>query len=148
MLVYGSTTVLSLIVDDSFMPTPASLQAALDDVRLPWAPTPSVISGSFVAPKPVKRPVKKPVPKRKKRPVLRPPVPKTFTLQTPLDGTLDVAALRGPAGMRVSIVDARTGKLLAPPGVGASIAICGSRTVKIVVDAPRAGAFRLAVSAS
>lgn len=109
------------IVDQSLQPD-ASVLAALDqDVVSPWeAPTVSTYSGSF----------------RK----LASPRPRTFTVRTPLDGTLR-ASLAGPKGAKFRLY------LNGKPATSATV--CGVRTVTATVKRISGyGAFRLAVSAA
>jgi hypothetical protein len=155
--VWGSRATLGLNVDSSFTPTPAALAAALEDVTDPWVQAPpTLLSGSLVAPKPVAKHVvvKKKAKKKKKKPAVKRRLAslqllpaKTFSVSTPLDGTLNVQLLSGPPGLTVSVVDAVTHKVLSPPNIGATATLCGSRAVTVVVDGPSAGAFKLALSA-
>jgi hypothetical protein len=158
LAVWGSRTQLALNVDASFQPTQAALDAALLDVRTPWAgPTASSVSGSFVAPKPVTKPKakpkKKPAKKKKKHPVkrhlsaLQTLAPQTFALATPRDGTFTATVLDGPPGMFVSLVDATTHAVLTPPNLGVTYTLCGTRSVQLVVTSPKGGAFHIALSA-
>lgn len=116
------------IVSDAFFPTAASLAAAQLDVTTPWnGPTRVSLAGS--------------VSKRAKT--------RTFTVQTPLDGTLSLS-LQAAKGERVSFdllssstrLVHRTGRTLS-----ASTRVCGQRTLRArVTRLAGSGRFSLAVS--
>jgi hypothetical protein len=153
LAVWNGRSQLPLNVDQSFAPSADALTAALVDVRTPWAPpAPTTINGSFAAPKPAqpaKKPVKKKPAKKKKQQKHRyvpPPAPQTFALATPLDGMLNVTIASAPAGMTIEVVDATTHAMLSPPNIGATVQVCGTRSVQIVVRSSRPGAFRLIVA--
>jgi hypothetical protein len=141
---------LPLVVDPSFTPSAEALAAALVDVRTPWAaPAPTTITGSFAAPKAVAKPAKKATkkkPKKKKHRFAAPLPAQTFTVATPLDGVLNVTTESAPPGTSVEVVDATTHTVLSPPNIGATVTICGTRSIQIVVRATVPGAFRLTVA--
>ena len=107
------------VVDSTLQPDTTVLSALEQDVVAPWqAPTVTSYSGSF-----------------RRLAVQR---PRTFTIQTPLDGTLR-ASLAAPKGAKFRLL------LNGRPATTATV--CGSRTVTATVKRISGfGSFRLAVS--
>jgi hypothetical protein len=118
---WPSWTVLApFIVDQSFYPTAPDLEALKEDVLDPWtAPTVTSWSGRVASPS---------------RAVRR-------LIQTPLDGSFSVKLVRAPAGGSVTLVDPRTGKVVAKGTRRASTVVCGRRSLSLVVRAAKPGAF-------
>jgi hypothetical protein len=114
------------IVTQSLYPTAAALTAAEQDVVDPWqAGTSTAQTGA----------------------VTRTSRTRTFTLSTPLDGTLKVT-LRSSAGLRLALdVYASSTRVAHAAGSGTlsrSTAVCGARTYRIRVTEVRGrGTFRL-----
>jgi hypothetical protein len=117
------------IVSQSLYPTDAALAAAEQDVTNPWqADTSTVRSGS----------------------VTRTSRIRTYTVSTPLDGSLTVR-LRSPAGLRVALdVYASSTRVGHATGTGTltrSTTVCGARSYRIRVGELRGkGSFRLTVA--
>ena len=117
------------IVSQSLYPTDAALAAADQDVTTPWlADATSVRSGSVT---------------RRSR-------TRTYTVSTPLDGSLKVS-LRSSAGLRVALyVYASTTRVVHAAGAGSltrSTTVCGARTYRVrVTELHGAGSFRLTVA--
>jgi hypothetical protein len=118
---WPSWTVLApLIVDPSFAPTPAALDALKEDVLDPWTgPTVASFGGRVAS---VKRAA-------------------THVVATPLDGSFSVKLSRAPQGASVSLVDTRTGKLLAKGTRRISFTVCGQRKLSLLVRAAKTGVF-------
>ena len=117
------------IVSQSLYPSPAALTAAEQDVLSPWAADAiTVRTGS----------------------VTRASRTRTYTLSTPLDGTLKLV-LRSSAGLRVRMdVFASATRVAHVTGGGSltrSTTVCGTRTYKVrVSDLRGGGTFRLTLS--
>jgi hypothetical protein len=117
------------IVSQSLYPSTAALTAAEQDVVSPWAAdTTTVRTGS----------------------VTRTSKTRTYTVSTPLDGTLKVA-LRSSAGLRVRMDVLASATRVARVTGGGSLArtttVCGTRTYKVrVTDLRGRGTFRLTLT--
>ena len=117
------------IVSQSLYPSTAALTAAEQDVVSPWAAdTTTVRTGS----------------------VTRASRTRTYTVSTPLDGTLKVA-LRSSAGLRVRMDVFASSTRVARVTGGGSLArtttVCGTRTYKVrVSDLRGRGTFRLTLT--
>jgi hypothetical protein len=118
---WPSWTVLApFIVDQSFYPTAADLEALKEDVLDPWtAPTVTSWSSRVASPSRAVR----------------------HLIQTPLDGSFSVKLVRAPAGASVTLVDPRSGKVVAKGTRRASTVVCGRRSLSLVVRAAKSGAF-------
>jgi hypothetical protein len=117
------------IVSQSLYPTDAALAAAEQDVVSPWAQSPA--STQTVA-------------------FTRTARSRTVTVQTPLDGTLNVS-LRPARGMRLSLdvfaASARVSHVITKSSVTRSTTICGARSYRLRVKALKGqGAVRLTYS--
>jgi hypothetical protein len=114
------TVLAPIVVDQSFYPTPADLDALTQDVLDPWTgPTVASWSGRVAS---TGRAVR-------------------HVIQTPLDGSFSVNLGRAPAGASITLVDTRTGKLLARGARRASTTVCGQRALSLVVRAAKPGSF-------
>lgn len=114
------TVLAPLIVDQTFAPTPAALDALKQDVLDPWtAPTVASWSGRVVS---AARVVKR-------------------VVATPLDGSFSIKLTSAPKGAAISLVDTRTGHVLARGTRRVATTICGQRKLTVVVKAAAAGAF-------
>jgi hypothetical protein len=114
------TVLAPLIVDQSFAPTSAALQALQQDVLNPWTgPTIARWSGRIAN---VKRAVKR-------------------VLASPLDGSFSIKLTRAPAGASISLVDTKSGRVLAKGARRAGMLICGSRSLTVLVRAAKTGVF-------
>jgi hypothetical protein len=117
------------IVSDSLYPTPAALTAAEQDVTSPWTTdATSVRTGS----------------------VTRTSKTRTFTVSTPLDGTLKVS-LRSSAGLRVSMdvlaAAARVAHVTGGGTLARTTTVCGARTYRVrITDLRGRGSFRLTLT--
>jgi hypothetical protein len=117
------------IVNQALYPTPAALTAAEVDVTTPWlSDTTTTRTGR----------------------VTRTSKVRTYTLATPLDGTLKVT-LRSSAGLRVAVdVYAATTRIAHVTGGGTlarSTTVCGARTYRVrVKELAGRGSFRLTVA--
>jgi hypothetical protein len=117
------------IVSQSLYPTDAALAAAEADVTTPWTPSaPTTLSATFT----------------------RTTRTRTFTVSTPLDGTLRVN-LRPGRGLRLALdVDAgstRAVHAVTTAAVTRTTTICGARTYRIRVQALKGrGTARLALT--
>jgi len=117
------------IVTPALYPTSAALTAAEQDVVNPWqADTSTVRTGS----------------------VTRTSRTRTYTVSTPLDGTLKVA-LRSSAGLRLALdVYASSTRVAHAAGSGTlsrSATVCGARTYRVrVSEVSGRGSFRLSVA--
>src|SRR5439155_20476334 len=111
------------LVDQSLFPDQTALLLIEEDVTQPWTGnTSSTLRGSFGA-----------------------GVRRTFTLRTPLDGSLALS-LAGPRAFRMSIYNGAT---LAGSGRSIGYQLCGERTLTLRVDRGKgSGAFTIAVSKS
>jgi hypothetical protein len=114
------TVLAPIVVDQSFYPTAADLEALKEDVLDPWA-GPTVASWSSRVASPT----------RAVRHLIR----------TPLDGSFSVKLVRAPAGASITLVDPRTGKVVAKGTRRASTVVCGRRSLTLVVRATKPGAF-------
>jgi hypothetical protein len=109
----GATLFSWPIVDDSWFPDQTALDLLAKDVTEPWtAPVATTTSGTF----------------RKKGPKVR-----TFSLSTPLDGTLNLS-IRSPRGgkYQLMLLDKAGQKVLAH-GSKINYTICGSETLTVRV---------------
>jgi hypothetical protein len=117
------------IVTQALYPTDAALAAAQQDVTAPWeAGTTTTRAGA----------------------VTRTSRTRTYTIATPLDGTLRLT-LRTPAGLRVSVdLFAGSARVVHVTGGGTlsrSTTVCGSRSYRVrVTELKGRGSFQLAVS--
>jgi hypothetical protein len=114
------------IVSQSLYPSAAALTAAEQDVVSPWQATSTVVRAGSVS--------------RGARTL-------TFTVSTPLDGTVRLA-VRASAGLRVSVdLFASSTRVAHAAGAGAlsrSTTVCGVRTYRVRVSELRGrGSFRL-----
>jgi hypothetical protein len=111
------TVLVPIVVDQSFYPTAADLEALKEDVLTPWTgPTVASWRGRLV---------------RTARHVV----------QTPLDGSFSVKLVRAPAGATITLVDPSSGKVVAKGARRASTVACGTRSLAIIVKATKSGAF-------
>jgi len=114
------TILAPFIVDESFYPTQADLDALKQDVLDPWT-GPAVASWSGR--------------------VVNATRASKHVLQTPLDGSFSVKLVgHFPQGASISLVDP-TGKVVATGLRRASTVICGTRSLSILVRAKKPGAF-------
>jgi hypothetical protein len=114
------TVLTPIVVDQSFYPTPTDLDALEQDVLAPWTgPTVASWSARIVSPGRGLRRV----------------------IATPLDGSFSVKLVRAPAGASISLVDPRSGKLIANGTRRVSTTVCGQRSLALVVRATKPGAF-------
>jgi hypothetical protein len=121
------------IVDQSFYPTAAEIDAARDDVLEPWQRRDPV---------PWNGRLRKVAPRRK--PLRVPSVKHTIT--TPLDGDVALIVPRAPLGMRLSAFTVR-GKFLGETDRRIlPIRICGQRRIVLMVSSKRPGRFRVSYS--
>jgi hypothetical protein len=117
------------IVSQSLYPTDAALAAAEADVTTPWAPSaPATLSATFT----------------------RTTRTRTFTVSTPLDGTLKVN-LRPRRGLRLALNvyagSTRAVHAVTSAAVTRTTTICGARTYRIRVQALKGrGTVRLALT--
>ena len=116
------------IVSQSLYPTAAALSAAEQDVVSPWQDDSVTLRRGAVT---------------------RASRTRTYTISTPLDGTLKVA-LRSSAGLRVSVdLFASSTRVAHASGGGTlsrSTTVCGARTYRVrVTDLRGRGSFRLSV---
>ena len=107
-------------LDESFRPTPRTLELALLDALQPWRPS-----------------------ERKWRGRLRPGQTARLGI-TPLDGTLRARLVSAPAGAAVSVHAG--GRRLAGPARTVSLTVCGERRLSVRVSSARGGAFVLSLS--
>jgi hypothetical protein len=109
------------LVDQSLFPDPTALQLIEEDVTQPWTGnTSSTLHGSFGG-----------------------GVRRTFTLRTPLDGSLRLS-LAGPRAFRMSLYN---GTALAGSGRSIGYQLCGERTLTLRIDRGKgSGAFTISVS--
>ena len=121
------------IVDQSFYPNAAELEAAKEDVLQPWArATGFTWKGTLrnVAPK------GKPVRIQRVRKVVA----------TPLDGDVALAVPQAPAGMTLT-ASTTAGKVLAGTDLRIlPVPICGRRQIVLTVKSRKPGPFRVSVS--
>jgi hypothetical protein len=109
-----------IIVDKSFYPTDAELEALKEDVLTPWtAPTVASWSGRVVNAKRATQ----------------------HLLETPLDGSFSVKLVRAPAGASITLVDPQSRKVVARGLRRASTVVCGQRSLVLVVRAAKPGVF-------
>jgi hypothetical protein len=114
------TVLAPIIVDQSFYPTAADLEALKEDVLDPWtAPTVASWSGRIASPTHAVR----------------------HLIQTPLDGSFSVKLVRAPAGASITLVDPRSGKAVGKGTRRVSTVVCGQRSLSLVVRATKPGAF-------
>jgi hypothetical protein len=114
------TVLAPIIVDQSFYPTDADLEALKQDVLQPWAaPTVATWTSRVVS---VKHTVRR-------------------VVATPLDGSFSVKLTREPRGASVSLVDTKSGVTIALGLRRAATTVCGQRALTIVVKATSPGAF-------
>ncbi len=114
------TVLAPIIVDPSFSPTPADLDALEEDVLDPWTgPTVASWSGRVA---------------RSLRGVRR-------LISTPLDGSFSVKLVRAPAGASITLVDPHSGKVVAKGARRAATVICEQRSLVLVVRATKPGVF-------
>jgi hypothetical protein len=114
------TVLTPIIVDRSFSPTPADLDALKQDVLDPWTgPTVASWNGRVVS---ARRGVR-------------------HQISTPLDGSFSVKLVRAPAGASIALVDPGTGKVVARGASRASTVVCGQHSLALVVRAAKPGAF-------
>jgi hypothetical protein len=118
---WPSWTVLApLIVDPSFAPTPAALDALKEDVLDPWTgPAVASFGGRVASVKLAARHV----------------------VATPLDGSFSVKLTHAPRGASISLVDTRTGRVVAKGALRASFTVCGQRKLSVLVRATKTGVF-------
>ena len=114
------TMLAPLIVDPSFAPTPAALEALQEDVLDPWT-GPMVTSYSARVAN-VDRAARR-------------------VVATPLDGSFSIKLTRPPRGSSISIVDPKTGKVLAKGVRRAGTTVCGQRSLTVLVRGTKVGAF-------
>jgi hypothetical protein len=109
------------LVDQSLYPDATALALVEEDVTSPWTGNgSSTLRGSFGG-----------------------GVRRTFTLRTPLDGSLRLA-LAGPPAFRMSLFHGAT---LVGSGRSLGYQLCGERTLTLRVDRGKgSGAFTIAVS--
>jgi hypothetical protein len=114
------TVLAPLIVDPSFAPTPAALEALKEDVLEPWtAPTP----GSWQGRVPVSSLLARHV------------------VATPLDGSFSVKLVgQVPAGVSISLA-LPSGRLVSRGPRRAYTTVCGTRSLTVLVRAKKPGAF-------
>jgi len=111
------TVLAPIVVDQSFYPTAADLEALKEDVLDPWTgPTAATWRGRLAR---IARRI----------------------VQTPLDGSFSVKLGSAPAGASISLVDPRSGKVVATGARRASTVVCGRRSLAIVVRATKPGTF-------
>lgn len=72
-------------------------------------------------------------------------LPKSADYVTELDGVFH-AALEYSPGANLLVLDAESGRLLAPPGPVSSFTICGQRNVRLRVVSSRPGAFSVTIT--
>jgi hypothetical protein len=115
------TMLAPLIVDSSFGPTPAALEALEEDVLDPWTgPTVASYRGRIAS---VTRPAR-------------------HAIATPLDGSFSIKLTgKVPQGASISLVDTRTGKVVARGARRVGATVCGQRSLTVLVRAARTGAF-------
>jgi hypothetical protein len=114
------TVLAPFIVDQSFYPTAADLEALKEDVLDPWTgPTVASWTGRIASPTRAAR----------------------HLIQTPLDGSFSVKLVHPPAGVSITLVDPRTGKAVAKGSRRVSTVVCGRRSLSLVVRATKPGAF-------
>ena len=114
------TVLVPIIVDQSFYPSAADLEALKEDVLQPWtASTVATWAGRIVS---AKRTVRR-------------------VVATPLDGSFSVKLTREPKGASISLVDTKTGVTVAHGLRRAATTVCGQRALTIVVKATSPGAF-------
>jgi hypothetical protein len=114
------------VLDRSFYPDAGALDAVREDVLDPWQGTVAKTWSAVLA---------RPAPsKRVDRPARA-----SRTVQTPLDGTLEVTLDHAPAGSTVAVLDV-SGNILARSATGSlQYAVCGQRTLTVVVTAAATG---------
>jgi hypothetical protein len=126
----GGATETWPLLDPSFMPDAAALQAVEDDVVNPWtAAAPSVVRGVFT---------------NRGRMWTR-------RIATPLDGTVTITLVGGSNGLQVLAADGRTvlarGSWTSGGGQQAETTICGQRSLVVrVARGGRAQPFALRIS--
>jgi hypothetical protein len=114
------TVLAPIIVDQSFYPTDADLEALKEDVLDPWtAPTVASWTGRVASPTRAVR----------------------HLIQTPLDGSFSAKLVRAPAGASITLVDPRSGTVVAKGRRRVVTVVCGRRSLSLVVRAPKPGAF-------
>jgi hypothetical protein len=118
------TVLAPIVVDQSFYPTASDLEALKEDVLDPWTgPTVSTWHGRLAR---VARRI----------------------VQTPLDGSFSVKLVGGaPAGSSISLVDPRSGKVVAKGARRASTIVCGRRSLALVVRTTKSGTFSASYAA-
>jgi hypothetical protein len=114
------TVLAPIVVDQSFYPTAADLEALKEDVLDPWtAPTVTSWNGRVASPRRAVR----------------------HLIQTPLDGSFSAKLVRAPAGASITLVDPRSGKMVAKGTHRVSTVVCGRRSLSLVVRATKPGTF-------
>jgi hypothetical protein len=114
------TALAPLVVDPSFAPTPAALEALKEDVLEPWTgPTVTTYAGRVAI---VKRAARR-------------------VIATPLDGSFSIKLTRAPQGASISLVDTKTGKVVAKGARRAATTVCGRRSLTVLVRGAKTGAF-------
>jgi hypothetical protein len=114
------TMLAPLIVDSSFAPTPAALDALKEDVLDPWTgPTVASFGGRVAS---VKRAAR-------------------HVVATPLDGSFSVKLTRAPQGASISLVDTKTGSVVAKGARRASFTVCGQRKLSVLIRGAKTGTF-------
>lgn len=117
------------IVSRSLFPTDAALAAAERDVTSPWgSDTTTTRAGS----------------------VTRSSRTRTYTVATPLDGTLKIT-LRSSSGLRARLdvfaASTRVARVTGPGTVTRTVTVCGARSYKVrVTEQSGRGSFRLSVA--
>ena len=136
------------IVDDSFAPNAAALDAARRDVLDPWqSPTALTWTGTLERPAPFRPPLRAKKRSRKHvRTLAAAAAQATRTLTTPRDGVLAVSLDRAPAGATIALTDA-SGRLLDADANGVlRYTLCGQRSVTLTVTAPLPGSLSATIS--
>jgi hypothetical protein len=115
------TMLAPLVVDPSFAPTPAALEALEEDVLDPWSgPTVAGYRGRVAD---VKHSARR-------------------AIATPLDGSFSIKLTGSvPPSASISLVDTRTGKVMARGARRAATTVCGQRSLTVLIRATKAGAF-------